>query len=93
MQMALGILRKRTFPDCHVSVLTSKRPYLAIEIMVYTKREPEREKIHGINLLHRLTRFSRVPIKISFAAHLKHSSFWRTADAKPTLNDLMHVMS
>ncbi len=30
--------------------------------------------------------------KILFAVHLKHSSIWPSADAKPMLNDLVHAM-
>jgi hypothetical protein len=31
--------------------------------------------------------------KILFAVHLKHSSFWPSADVKPIYNDLLHVIS
>ncbi len=30
--------------------------------------------------------------KILFAAYLKHSSFWPSADVKPMLNDQAHAM-
>ncbi len=30
--------------------------------------------------------------KILFGAHLKHSSFWPSANVKPMSNDLVHVM-
>jgi hypothetical protein len=31
--------------------------------------------------------------EISFAVHLKHSSFWTSADGKPISNHLAHEMS
>jgi hypothetical protein len=33
------------------------------------------------------------PCKISFAVNLKHSSFCPSANFKPILNDLVHVLS
>ncbi len=30
--------------------------------------------------------------KILFTVHLKHSSFWPLADAKPMLNDAVHAV-
>ncbi len=34
-----------------------------------------------------------IPIRILFADHLKHSSFWPLADVKLMSNDLVHAMT